>query len=313
MQRSRIPFIQEQHLLKASGLLNCWQDERFERLTRLAKILFSVPVAQFGCVDQTSILPKSCDGSMSENTSREISFCAHTLLDSTPLIVRDAFEDIRFFDNSLVNQTPFIRFYAGCAVRLADGVSVGVLCLMDTQPRDFDECEIQLLKDLAEIAEDTLAIVHTAKTDMLTGLFNRRGFMERAQYAFIFTQRWQEPLSFVYITLDHFKVISNNFEHDAGNFALLMFAGLMTTSFREIDLLARQDNDQFIVMFIGSHKEGAFIAMEYLKEKVADFNKHSGKLWELAFSWGCVEYDPARHTSIEDVIAEADRLVYKKD
>lgn len=106
---------------------------------------------------------------------RDISFCAHTILQTDPLIVNDMQQDERFHDNPLVIEAPFIRFYAGYPVQLPDGATVGSFCLMDHQPRSFSAHEMQILSDLAAIVEDEFKVLDAATSDELTGLFNRRG------------------------------------------------------------------------------------------------------------------------------------------
>ncbi len=108
---------------------------------------------------------------------RDISFCAHTILQTDPLIVNDMQQDERFHDNPLVIEAPFIRFYAGYPVQLPDGATVGSFCLMDHQPRSFSAHEMQILSDLAAIVEDEFKVLDAATSDELTGLFNRRGFL----------------------------------------------------------------------------------------------------------------------------------------
>ncbi|MDX6940991.1 GAF domain-containing protein, partial [Enterobacter kobei] len=71
---------------------------------------------------------------------------------------------------------PYIRFYAGYPVHLPDGAVAGTLCLIHTTPREFNDEEIAVLKDLAYIVEDEFQVIGMAMTDSLTGIANRRGF-----------------------------------------------------------------------------------------------------------------------------------------
>lgn len=132
-----------------------------------------------------------------------------------------------------------MRFYAGFPLRLRDGACVGSLCLIDYAPREFTAADAAVLADLSALAEDEFAAVSAATTDELTGLFNRRGFNQFAQFALSVSQRRAEPLTLGWLDLDHFKTINDRFGHQEGDKALKAMAALMRSSFREADLLVR--------------------------------------------------------------------------
>ncbi|MGP4881182.1 diguanylate cyclase domain-containing protein, partial [Klebsiella pneumoniae] len=77
------------------------------------------------------------------------------------------------------------------------------------------------------------------------------------------------------------------------------------------DILARQGGDEFIILFANTSRHDAAAAMETLSHNVARFNQQAANPWQLAFSWGCVEYDPASHPSLNALVATADRLMYQ--
>ena len=172
------PYNEDERLrsLQESGLLDTGPSERFDRLTRLARRLFNTPVALVSLVDQERLWLKSCDGYSVRQVPRDISFCAHAILKNEPLIITDALQDERFFDNPLVTGDAKIRFYAGCPVHLPDGATAGSFCIIDHEPREFGAEDVAMLKDLAAIVEDEFAVMNAATTDELTGLLNRRGF-----------------------------------------------------------------------------------------------------------------------------------------
>lgn len=180
--------------LRSSGLLNSGKEERFDRLTRLARSLYNLlrwrPSVWWGKI---SCISSPVLGLDVDTVPRDISFCAHTILQTDPLIVNDMQQDERFHDNPLVIEAPFIRFYAGYPVQLPDGATVGSFCLMDHQPRSFSAHEMQILSDLAAIVEDEFKVLDAATSDELTGLFNRRGFLTLAEYALLTAQRRHEP------------------------------------------------------------------------------------------------------------------------
>lgn len=120
--------------LRALNILDTSPEERFDRLTRLAKRLFDVPIALVSLVDVDRQWFKSCVGLDASETPRDISFCGHAIVGDEILMIRDTLVDERFHDNPLVTGAPHIRFYAGCPLRVPNGSKIGTLCLIDADP-----------------------------------------------------------------------------------------------------------------------------------------------------------------------------------
>jgi len=139
--------------LRLLAVLDTAPDERFDRLTRMAKRLFDAPIALVSLVDESRQWFKSCNGLSVFETARDISFCGHAILASDVLVIPDTRADSRFADNPLVTGPPHIRFYAGCPLRTSNGANIGTLCVIDTRARTFSRDEIASLRDLAAIAE----------------------------------------------------------------------------------------------------------------------------------------------------------------
>jgi len=145
--------------LRSIALLDTPAEERFDRLTRLAKRLFDVPIALVSLVDEHRQWFKSNQGLQCSETSREISFCGHAILGNDFFIVKDTTKDERFSDNPLVVGAPYIRFYVGYPLKYLGEGNLGTFCLMDTEPRTLSNEDLGSLKDLAEIAEKELEAV----------------------------------------------------------------------------------------------------------------------------------------------------------
>jgi signal transduction histidine kinase len=137
-------------------ILDTPAEERFDRITRIARELFAVPVALVSLVDANRQWFKSAAGLDARETPRAISFCAHAIYGDDALVVEDALADPRFFDNPLVLGAPGVRFYAGFPLRSRGGRKLGTLCLIDRAPRRFGTAEVQHLRDLAAWAEAEL-------------------------------------------------------------------------------------------------------------------------------------------------------------
>ena len=144
--------------LRSLQILDTDTEERFERITRLVCHTLDVPICAISLVDQDRQWFKSIQGLDAKQTSRDVAFCAHAILDKDPMVIEDARRDIRFANNPLVADEPGIVFYAGVPLDLGDGLNLGTLCAIDTTPRSLSNRERTLLVDLANIVETELSV-----------------------------------------------------------------------------------------------------------------------------------------------------------
>ena len=138
------------------GLLDTPAEERFDRLTRVTAALFDVPIALVSLIDANRQWFKSCVGTDIKESSREVSFCAYAVAEGEMLVIPDALRDDRFADNPVVSGPPYVRFYAGAPIFMADGTCAGTLCVIDGRPRDFTDEDRDRLRDLAAIVQQEL-------------------------------------------------------------------------------------------------------------------------------------------------------------
>ena len=112
MQLPTIPENELQRLatLRALNVLDTDAEERFDRITRLTRRIFSLPICVVTLVDADRQWFKSRQGLEVAETPREISFCGHAINHDGIFIVNDALKDPRFSDNPLVTEQPHIRF-----------------------------------------------------------------------------------------------------------------------------------------------------------------------------------------------------------
>ncbi len=159
MPAARLPPDEEARLvaLRRLGILDTPDEERFDRLVRLAAAALDMPVALVSLVDEHRQWFKARVGLAVRETPREAAFCGHAILTpSDTLVVPDTRSDPRFADNPLVEGDPNIRFYAGRVMRDADGQPLGTLCVIDRRPREFERHHDQVLTDLAHLVEREL-------------------------------------------------------------------------------------------------------------------------------------------------------------
>ena len=133
----------------------------FDDLTEIAATICDTPIALVSLIDQNRQWFKSHHGLDVPETPRDVAFCAHAILESVPLVVRDATLDPRFADNPLVTAAPYVQFYAGIPLINPDGFVLGTLCVIDHVPRDLSECQIDMLRRLARQVVNVLELRRT--------------------------------------------------------------------------------------------------------------------------------------------------------
>jgi PAS domain S-box-containing protein len=131
-------------------ILDTVNEECFDNITAMAAQICNAPFSTITLIDEDREWYKSRVGITDEEAPRDNSFCAHTILEDDLLIVPDALEDPRFFDNPFVLDDPPLRFYAGMSFRSADGYKLGSLCVMDKVPRELEEHQQQALRVLSQ-------------------------------------------------------------------------------------------------------------------------------------------------------------------
>jgi diguanylate cyclase (GGDEF)-like protein len=298
--------------LRALNVLDTSPEERFDRVTRLARRLFNVPMALVSLVDEDRQWFKSCQGLDASETSRDVSFCGHAILGEEVLVVPDAALDERFRDNPLVTGAPHIRFYAGCPLKVPNGSRVGTLCIIDREPRTLSEEDLASLRDLARMIEKELSAVQLATTDELTMISNRRGLEALSRHALGLCRRLGKPASLLFFDLDLFKQINDRFGHAEGDRALVAFAGLLRRTFRESDVLGRVGGDEFAVLLTDTGAEGLDKTLQRLQEAVDRHNQDERRGYDIIYSVGTVSFDAERHADFADLMHEADALMYAR-
>lgn len=298
--------------LRSLRLLDSPPEERFDRLTRIARRALGTPWAMLNLVDDQRLYVKSCSGLDFTEIPREMSFCAHTIHDDDIMIVADARDDERFTDNPYVRQEPGILFYAGCPLSAANGSKVATLCVCDNRPRQFNEDDMTLLRDLANIAERELDAPVAGALDALTGLSDQSGFFHLCRHMLNLCERLERPATLVYFRLGDGLVESPLHGHAEGDRLLMSFADVLLAVSRESDVRGRVDSHEFAVLLANCGQSRVEMILERVQAALAGMPAETAGDNPLLFHAAAVEYDPEKHEDARLLVDEAARKLSEK-
>ncbi len=137
-------------VLQEYQILDTLPEKDFDDIVKIASEICNTPISTITLIDRDRQWFKAKVGLEVSESPRETSFCAHAILDhQVPLIISDAREDERFFDNPLTIGEPFVIFYAGVPLVTDNGQALGTLCVIDNQPKQLRDDQVVALKALA--------------------------------------------------------------------------------------------------------------------------------------------------------------------
>ena len=157
------------------------------------------------------------------------------------------------------------------------------------------------------------ALVRLAATDPLTGLSNRRVLDNRLDEEWRRARRTRQPLSALFIDIDHFKHFNDAYGHASGDEALIAVAECISAAVRQsIDLVARYGGEEFAVLLPDTPAEGALVVAEKIRRKVQAQTvvRSDRQTVPVTVSIGCATCVPADGANALDLLAAADRQLY---
>lgn len=172
---------------------------------------------------------------------------------------------------------------------------------------------VAISMDISEHKRMEAQLTELATTDSLTGVLNRRHFMERVDAQLLYSERYQSIVSFLLIDIDYFKEINDQGGHALGDKAILQFSDACQNTVRNVDIFGRLGGDEFAVAMPDTSESEALILAHRLQKAVneLEINLGSNKVG-MTISIGVSTYNPsenARETA-QSVMARADTALY---
>jgi diguanylate cyclase (GGDEF)-like protein len=305
-------------------------EERFERLTRLAKSALRVQVAAVTAVTQECQWFKSVTGWDVTELSMDKSLCANTVIKRRTTIVQDLSKHPRYATHPLVLGAPKFRFYAGVPLSNAKGSVIGTLCVMSLRPRRITEKWQQLLEDIAELAQRELLTIalHDAQTELvaklshsrrqalldpLTRVWNRRGGMALLDAGIERAKKDGTSIAVCAVDINHFKSVNDTFGHAIGDRALRLVARELLACVRDNDGVCRFGGDEFFVMFVGTKEKDIGKIADRVRERIHSTRIRVGKdkSTQVSVDMGIQYCEVGSTQSAKQVLDAADKALYR--
>lgn len=236
-----------------------------------------------------------------------------------PVIVPDVSQDERF-SSRLDKQTHFKTRSLMCVPIKSQGRVIGVLEVVNKVTGEpFTKEDLDLLMRLIDYA--ALAIERTSLyqkmaelvvTDDLTKLFNTRYLNRTIDIEIQRSNRYHTSISLIFIDVDYFKNINDQYGHLVGSKMLVEMGQLIIKSLRSIDIVARYGGDEFVVVMPQTSPKAAAQIAERLRRSVEQnvFLKKEGYALKMTASFGVASY-PESAKSKEDLLHLADEAMYR--
>lgn len=169
----------------------------------------------------------------------------------------------------------------------------------------------QLEESIEKFKESNDFLNEISRSDELTGLYNRRGFLEYAHAAITNKRNVGRRALVAYADMDNLKMINDNYGHDEGDFALREIAGILKDTFRSTDIVARFGGDEFVAFAMVGVENYENIMRRRINEITIRHNEEAKKPYPIEMSVGIWEFECGPEVDLYEILDIADELLYK--
>lgn len=171
-------------------------------------------------------------------------------------------------------------------------------------------CRSKSRQEIEELNRHLARASEEARTDALTGVWNRKAFDEQLQIQTAIARRYELPLSLVLLDIDRFKQVNDQEGHATGDVVLKQMAGLLRASVREADLVVRHGGDEFALLLPQTGPEGAVLVAERIRQRILDtaWTGPHGRL-QVTLSGGVASL--IREETTQELLRRADSALYQ--
>ena len=234
-----------------------------------------------------------------------------------PKSIMDSMQDYQLTVSAVLSREELFGYVCmecgGMSVNIYDSLILelgGVVkrCLLDYQQKRTENKLREALMKLKELNQKLADLSHT---DELTGLYNRRGFMDMAEHSLVLAHRMKKDALMIFIDLDGLKKINDTWGHCAGDAAIKGASLVLKATFRQVDIISRLGGDEFIILTLDSPNSTKDIMLNRLFNNIGTFNNSNTNSWELSMSIGVLPVTWEEKRPLTELMQIADRLQYE--
>ena len=277
--------------LESLGLDDFEEVDTIRDLLAMAAQRAGTPMAIASLVGENEQTFLARIGLDADGTSRDVSFCGHTIAQNTPLYIEDAAADGRFHDNPLVTGVPHIRAYHGTPLRVeteAETYAVGTMCVLDTRPRVISDAVQAELETIAGAIQAILQARRDARAMeaayadarwaadhcTMTGCLKGEAFRRHMESVLGGRDHEDMHVNLFLVDLDHFKTINDRYGHAFGDHYLKAFAtALRESSARaesQVAQAARLGGDEFALVMPAGNSLSWRETVDFLRARISE-------------------------------------------
>ncbi len=182
--------------------------------------------------------------------------------------------------------------------------------VVNLQQKLADNVE-ELNKTIVELRQAETEIRNLSMRDELTNLYNRRGFLALFEQHRNLARRAGKSFALIYGDMDGLKQINDTYGHHEGSEALRQLAEIFKKSFRESDIITRIGGDEFTILVTDATACNIAIPLARLQENLSNYNAQKRQPYQLSISLGSVCVNPDNDSTIEELLIEADEVMYE--
>lgn len=305
----RAPNTEQEFRLARKSLFEALErepEERFDRLTRLARRLFGLPTAMLVMNDNAQQWVKSIDTDSDLHVAEVLAYCDCAHKSNKILQISHSPSEPVSERGPATSNCSGYAFFASVPVYYGAEHAVGLLCVADTCPRVLDGDEQSLLVELGRLIELEMLMTDQSQTDLLTGVPNRRGFESQAGRMIRYARKEVCSVVAIYFDIDDLGSMNRLLGHAAADQALRLFSNTLCRVIDGDAVLGRLGGDEFALLALGLDRTACEEIVDRVRAQIADPSIANSPACELRFSFGvAVDDAQAPKRTLDDLIQAA--------
>lgn len=173
-----------------------------------------------------------------------------------------------------------------------------------------EEMGVRLEESLERLKETNVYLDEVSKSDELTQIYNRRGFLVTAKRIMKLQGNLNKPAFMIYADMDNLKLINDQFGHEEGDYALKAIADILKRSLGEKQIVGRLGGDEFVAFVFAGDEDREQVIRERIKEETRRLNGSNDKPYYVSMSVGICSFTNKEDAELDDVMAKADADLY---